>query len=116
MALNAAGYTAAGAGTAAANGNYVPATGASATLNGATQYTNGTYTLNYSPTGPNGPMWEVASSGSLVYYVATGSTPTNMPLTGWGSPGGPGPFPTFTAISGSAPASAPRLQPRVIIF
>ena len=36
MALSTVGYTTSAAGTAAANGNYVPVVGANATLNGAT--------------------------------------------------------------------------------
>ena len=120
MALNAAGYTVSGAGDSVANGNYVPVTGAYATNQGATQYTNGTYFLAYS----GGGYWFIESSavyinsgGFFLYNVAGASSTTNMPITGWGvSYYGTAPAPTFTTISGAAPASAPRLQPRVVVF
>ena len=117
MALNAAGYTAAGAGTTAANGNYVPVTGAYAAFNGATQYFNGTYYLGYYfgwniSTDPN------HSGGFSLYSDGGSGTTTSFLLTGWIAPssGGTAPAPTFSPIGGAAPAAAPRLQPRVVIF
>lgn len=106
MALSPTGYAVAGAGTTAANGNYVPVTGANATLNGATQYTNGTDFLAFN-TGPGGPFWGIAAvvnqvgNGSFIYNTTNASaTTTNVPLTGWSASSGAGSAPTLTVISG----------------
>ena len=102
MALSAVGYTASGAGTTAANGNYVPVTGANATFNGATQYTNGTDFLAFVTT-PGAPYWGVNAVVNAVYnlsqilYNVSGGSTTSIPLTGWVLATGPGtaPAPTF---------------------
>ena len=116
MALSTTGYNAAGAGTAAANGNYAPCAAPNATFNGATQYTNGTYFLKL---GGNG-YWVVNDTASIggvnLYTGGNGGSTTSFSLTGWGVNDGTAPAPTFTTISGAAPASAPRLQPRVVVF
>ena len=119
MALSSAGYqtTSPQPGTASAPGSYIPVTGAYATYGGATQYTNGTLFLTYYSTGTIWFINAVINNGSApLYNGGTGGTTTNMPLTGWGVNGGTAPAPTFTTISGSAPAAAPRLQPRVVVF
>ena len=99
MALSTVGYTASGAGTAAANGNYVPVVGAYATYNGATQYTNGTAFLALG-TGAN--TWNVfpfANAVGAPAYVG-GGTSTTFPLSGWGVGGSTAPPPTFADMSG----------------
>ena len=110
MALSTTGYTASGAGDPAANGNYVPVTGANASLNGATQYTNGTDFLAYN-VGGGGPFWGISAVVNQVYnatfiYTVTNATATttNVPLTGWAVGAGTAPAPTLTVISGGATA------------
>ena len=98
MPLSTTGYTASGAGTTAANGNYVPVVGANATYNGATQYTNGTDFLAF-----NGiASWVVDSgvnpTGTPLYSAA--GTATTFPLSGWAYTLGTAPAPTFAAMSG----------------
>ena len=124
MALSTTGYTAAGAGITAANGNYVPVTGANATNQGAQQYFNGTNYLSFC-TSPGGPLWQITTtlnanynSAGASYSVTTSANTTNMPLTGWviSYVSIAAPAPTFSPIGGAAPASAPRLQPRVVVF
>ena len=126
MALNPAGYQTMGTppGTASAIGNYVPATGANATAGGTTQYTNGTDFATYTSSvgwiislSPN-----LTSPGANTYYYNTQApngavnNATNFPLTFWALGNGAAPAPTFTTTGGSAPATAPRLQPRVVVF
>ena len=97
MALSTTGYTASGAGTAAANGNYVPVVGAYATYNGVTQYTNGTYFLAWSTA-----VWTIDATvniGSSPNYTASG-TATSFPLSGWVVNASTAPAPTFAAMSG----------------
>ena len=103
MALSTTGYTASGAGTTAANGDYVPVTGANATYNGATQYTNGTDFLVYNGSG----TWFITGTpniGSAPFYNSgAGGSTTNMPLTGWVLTSGSSysaPAPTFAVYSG----------------
>ena len=92
-------YTTSNAGTAAANGNYVPVTGTGATYNGATQYTNGTEFLTFQSSGPAWAIQTTVSSTSIPQYsVSTGATVTNIPLTGWVFAQGTAPAPTFTAV------------------
>ena len=103
------GYTVSGAGTTAANGNYVPVTGANATFNSATQYTNGTQFLAFITT-PGAPYWGISAlvnqvyTGTILYANTTGASTTNLPLTGWAVGAGTAPAPTLTVISGGATA------------
>ena len=94
MALSAVGYTASGASITAANGNYIPLTGANATCGGVTQYSNGVDFLSYA--GSN--QWYISASvnaiSSPLYAISTGS-PTNVPLTGWNVVSGTAPAPTL---------------------
>ena len=103
MALSTTGYTASGAGSTAANGNYVPVTGANATYNSATQYTNGTDFLAFNGTS----SWIVANAvnfAGVPLYFAAGST-TTFPLSGW-SANVAAPAPTFAAMSGGGGGGA----------
>lgn len=118
MALSPTGYAVAGAGVTAANGNFVAVTGANATLNGATQYTNGTDFLAFITT-PGAPYWGISAlvnqvyTGTILYANNTGASTTNVPLTGWTLGSGTAPVPTLTVISGggggatTAPTTAP---------
>lgn len=114
MALNAAGYTAAGAGTTAANGNYVPVTGAYATAGGATQYTNGTDFLSFNGSSTWG-LFTVAGAGGVPLYTAAGST-TTFPLSGWTAATGGLPAPTFNGIGPTPAASFPRNRTTVVVY
>ena len=111
MPLNAAGYTATGAGTAAANNSYIAITGANATLNGATQYSNGTDYLALI-TNPGAPYWAISAAvnqvytGTILYSVTTGAATTNMPLTGWVVVSGAAAAPTFAGNSSPGYAAA----------
>ena len=113
MALSPTGYAVTGAGLTAANGNFVAVTGANATLNGATQYTNGTDFLAYN-VGAGGPFWGISTvvnqvgNGAFIYTVTNASaTTTNVPLTGWSASSGAGSAPTLTVISGGGGATTP---------
>ena len=95
--LSTVGYTASGASNAGVNGNYVPVTGANATFNGATQYTNGPYFLAFSGS------WYVDSAPNaavLPEYYNGGGTAATFPLTGWTASASVAPVPTFAAMSG----------------
>ena len=105
LALSTTGYTASGAGTTAANGNYVPVTGANATYNGVTQYTNGTYFLVY------GSNWAVYSAvntmGAVIYFETGSSGPTTMTVGVLNvGAGGASPGPTFTAMTAATAPNA----------
>ena len=121
MALNAAGYTASGAGAAATNGDYRPATGANATVNGVTQFTNGTYFLAYNPSGQHGPVpeWGVYqgpyTGQAALYFCTAGASASNVPSTGWNAQNGAIPAPTWTAIIAAAPAP-PRNLTTVVVY
>ena len=120
MALSPAGYQTTGTqpGTASAQGNYAPCAAPYATWNGATQYTNGSLFLTFNAGNSLWGIYFVANlnGGPQPYYYVSGGSVTNLPLTGWSIANGAAPAPTFTTISGAAPASAPRLQPRVVVF
>ncbi len=114
MALNAAGYQTAGTppGTSAAAGSYTPCTGANASFQGATQFTNGVDFLAYSQRQAG---WVVSSLASTTIdsgqgnclYSAPPSDAATMPLTGWTVSNGAAPAPTFAAIGSSGATLAP---------
>ena len=110
MPLSTIGYAASGAGTTAANGNYVPVTGANATYGGVTQYTNGPYFLVY------GSNWAVYSAvnamGALMYYESGSSGPTTMTVGVLNASGGASPGPTFSVLS-SVPSPIAGVVPTV---
>ena len=105
MTLNAAGYTASTAGTSSVNSpssNFVPVTGANATYNGVTQFTNGAIFACWATSNaPDAPCWLITDTvnqgGTIFYQNPTGST-TSFPLTSWDALVGNYPAPTFTAI------------------
>lgn len=109
MALSTTGYTASGAGTTAANGNYVPCAAPNATFNGATQCTNGADFLAYNGTGSWGMFTTVNSTG-IPLYSAAGSVST-FPLFGWTNNTGTPPAPTFTDMSGGGGSTVRRRPP-----
>ena len=114
MPLSTTGYTASGAGDAAANGNYVPVTGAYATYNGATQYTNGTDFIAFNNSG----YWSLYSAvnvGAIPFYYVSGGSATTFPLTGWalGGGGGVAPAPTFADMSSGGGGTTARRRPPI---
>lgn len=93
------GYTASGASVAAVNGYYIPVVGAYATLNSATQYTNGTYFLGY--TGTTWAIDTAINNGAVPTCTSgtTGANALNVPFSAWsGSASCPSP-PVFTGIT-----------------
>ena len=112
MALSTTGYTASGAGTTAANGNYVPVTGAYATYNGATQYTNGTDFIAFNMSGYWG-VFTAPNAGGSLSYSASGST-TTFPLTGWFTYAGfTAPAPTFADMSAGGGGTTTTRRPPI---
>lgn len=98
------GWTAVGASLAAINGNYYPLTGASATLNGAPQYFNGTYYLVYS-----GAQWVIdgyVNMGLIPSCTGPATTAANFPTSGWAGGSASPTAPTFTIINGYGVAGA----------
>ena len=119
MALSTVGYTTSAAGTAAANGNYVPVVGANATLNGATQYTNGTYYLAFTniPVAP-GQNWSIQPVVNGTYmtaplYTTPGGNATTFPTTGWVVNNGTATAPTFAVMSGGCTVATVRRRPAI---
>ena len=92
------GFAVSGAGTAGANGTYCP----SGTVNGRTRYSNGSYTIEYTPDWEIndeffGPNWLIRLGGNDLYYASV-STQT-PPLSGWGEFSGGSPSPTLSSAT-----------------
>ena len=99
-------YTTSNAGTAAANGNYVPVTGANAVWNGATQYTNTVDFIAFT-TSPGAPFWGLSSvvnpsyNSINIWYTNPSTNTAVVPTTGWVVSQGAAPAPNFTAVGAS---------------
>ena len=102
-------FTFSGAGTASANGIFIPVTGANAQYNSAKQFTNGSTFVNY--TGNANGAWYVTAgvnqTVSVIYFCPNGSR-TVFPASGWsnaaptGSTGsGINPGPTVASANGN---------------
>lgn len=102
-------YTLTSAGTAAANGNYVPVTGANAVWNGATQYTNTVDFIAFT-TSPGAPFWGLSSvvnpsyNSLNIWYTNPSTNTAVVPTTGWVVSQGAAPAPNFTAVGASVAA------------